>query len=85
MNRKVKRSPRLASIWGAPLTPGRNGCAMTPSSDSSPTLCRRLPSCFRSTVAPKSPTTRARAALAAHTHQRALDRIPKNEPTSQAA
>jgi hypothetical protein len=85
MSHKVKQSPRLAPIWGDPLAPARNGCAMTSGSDSGPTLCHRLPSRFRSTIAPKTRTTRVRAALAADTHQRALDRIPKNEPTSQAA
>jgi hypothetical protein len=82
MNRKVKRSPRLTPIWGAPLAPARNGCAMTSGSVSGPTLCRRHSNRLRSTVAPKSPTTRARAALTTDTHPRALDRIPKDEPTS---
>ena len=33
--------------------------------DSAPTLCQRIPNRFRSTIALKTPTTRARAALAA--------------------
>jgi hypothetical protein len=85
MSRKAKRLRGLAPIWGDPLVPARNRCALTSGSDSEPTLCHRLPSRFRSTIAPKTPTTRARAPLAADTHQRALDRIPKNDPPSQAA
>jgi hypothetical protein len=85
MNHKVKRSPRLPPIWGDPLAPARNGCAMTSGSDSGPTLCHRLPSRFRSTIAPKTATDRAREALAPAPKQCALDRIPKNEPASQAA
>jgi hypothetical protein len=85
MSRKMNRSPRLTPTWGDPLVPGRNGCAMTSGYDSGPTLCHCLSSRFRSTIALKAPTTRARAPLAADTRQRALDRIPKNEPTSQAA
>ena len=37
------------------------------------------------TIAPKTLTTRARAALAADTHRRTLDRIPKSDPASKAA
>jgi hypothetical protein len=85
MNRKVKRSPRLSPIWRASLAPARNGCAMTPGSDSGPTFCRRLLNRFRSTIAPKTPTARVRATLAADTHQRPLNRIPKDDPASQAA
>lgn len=85
MSRQVKRSPRLAPIWGAPFAPARNGCAMTSGYDSEPTLCHRLPSRFRSPIAHKTPTTRAHATLAADTHPRTPDRISKNEPTSQAA
>ena len=85
MSRKVRRSRRLAPIWGDPLAPVRNRCAMTSGSDSEPTLYRHHSNRLRSTIAPKTPTTRARAALAADTHRPPLDRIPKSDPTSQAA
>lgn len=85
MNRKMNRSRRLAPTWRAPLAPARHGCAKMSSSASGSTPCRRLPGPFRSTIAPKTPTTHARAVPAADTHQRALDRIPKNEHASQAA
>ena len=85
MNRKVKRSQRLTPTWVDPLAPTRNSCAKMSDYDSEPTLCHRLPSRFGSTIAPKTPTTPARASLAPDKHPRPLDRIPKDEPTSQAA
>ncbi len=85
MSRKVKRSRRRTPIQGAPLAPIRNGCAMTSGSASGPTSCRHLPNRLRSTIASKTPTNRAPASLAANTHRHPFDRIPKNEPASQAA
>jgi hypothetical protein len=85
MNDKAKRSRRQAPIWGAPLAPIRNGCAMTSGSASGPTSCRHLPNRLRSTIASKTPTNRAPASLAANTHRRPFDRIPKDDPPSQAA
>ena len=85
MSRNLKRSRRLAPIWPAPPAPLRNGSDMTSGSASGPTSYRHHSNRLRSTVAPKTPTTRAAAAHDADTHRPPLDRIPKNEPTSQAA
>jgi hypothetical protein len=79
------RSPGGVAASNIPLAPIRNRCAMTSGSDSGPTSYRHHSNRPQSTVAPKTPTTGARAPLAADKHQRTLDRIPKNEPTSQAA
>ncbi len=85
MSRKVKRSRRLVPIWRAPFAPTRHGCAMTSGSDSEPTSTRPHSNRLRPTIEPKTPTTGARAALAANTRRHRLDRNPKNEPTSQPA
>ncbi len=85
MTDKAKQSRMPASIWGAPLAPERNGCPKSSGSASGPTSCDRLPQRIRSTIASKTATTRAPATLPDDKHRPPLDRIPKDEPASQAA